>query len=67
MLETDTTIFYLIGISEVEINASDGIIMNIFVALYICFRTPFVCLLNDFTEVYSYLWMAVYMIQLAPF
>ena len=33
--------------------------MHIFVALSICFRTPFVCLLNDFTdsEVYSYLIM----------
>ena len=31
-----------------------------FVALFVSFRIPFVCLLNDFTEVYSYLWMAVY-------
>ena len=35
-------------------------IMHVFVALAICILTPFVCLLNDFTEVYSYLWMAVY-------
>ena len=39
------------------------LIMHIFVALFICFRTRFVCLLNNFTEVYSYLWMAVYMKQ----
>ena len=35
-------------------------IVHIFVALFICSRIHFVCLLNDFTEVYSYLWMAVY-------
>ena len=35
-------------------------IVHIFVALFICFRISFVCLLNDFTEVYSYLLMAVY-------
>ena len=35
-------------------------IAHIFVALFICSRIPFVCLLHDFTEVYSYLWMAVY-------
>ena len=33
--------------------------VHIFVALFICSRMPFVYLLNDFTEVYSYLWMAV--------
>ena len=31
-----------------------------FVALFICLRIPFVCLLNDLTEVYTNLWMAVY-------
>ena len=36
-------------------------IVYIFVALFICSRIPFVCLLNNFTEVYSYLWMAVYL------
>ena len=35
-------------------------IVHIFVALFICSRIPFVWLLNDFTEVYSYLLMAVY-------
>ena len=35
MLETDTIIFYLIGISEVEINASD-VIYN----AYFCFFVP---------------------------
>ena len=35
-------------------------IVHIFVALFICSRIPSVWLLNDFTEVYSYLWMAVY-------
>ena len=34
--------------------------MHIFVAVFICSRIPFVCLLNDLTEVYSYLWMTVY-------
>ena len=34
--------------------------MHIFVALFICLRTPFVCLLNDFTKVYSYLTITVY-------
>ena len=32
---------------------------HIFVALFICFRTAFVCLSNDFTEVYSYLWVTM--------
>ena len=35
-------------------------IVHIFVVLFICFHIPFICLLNDFTEVYNYLWMAVY-------
>ena len=35
-------------------------IVHISVALLICFRIRFICLLNDFTEVYSYLWIAVY-------
>ena len=35
-------------------------IMHIFAALFICFRTPFVCLLNNFTELYSYSRMAMY-------
>ena len=34
--------------------------VHIFVALFGCFRIHFVLLLNDFTEVYSYLWMTVY-------
>ena len=37
-------------------------IVHFFGALFVCLRIPFVCLLNDFTEVYSYLWMAVYMV-----
>ena len=36
-------------------------IVYILVALFVCFRIPFVCSLNDFTKVYSYLWMAVYL------
>ena len=39
-----------------------SLIVHIFVALFICFRIPFVCFLKYFTEVYSYLWMAVYYI-----
>ena len=39
-------------------------IVHIFVVLFICFRIHFVCLLNVFTEVYSYLWMAVYLVTL---
>ena len=35
-------------------------IVHIFVALFICSHIPFAWLLNDFTEAYSYLWMAVY-------
>ena len=38
--------------------------VHIFFALFICSRIPFVCLLNDFTEVYSYLWMAVYFLAI---
>ena len=40
-------------------------IVHIFVALFICFRIPFVCALNNFTEVYSYLWKTVYIYLLA--
>ena len=60
MLEADTIIFYLIAICWVEVNASDVLYSAFFVTLFVCLRIPFVCLLNDFTEVYSYLWMAVY-------
>ena len=36
-------------------------IVHIFFAyIFICFLIPFVCPVNDFNEVYSYLWMAVY-------
>ena len=36
-------------------------IMLIFVALFICFRIPFVCLLNDFTDsVVTYGWQCIY-------
>ena len=35
-------------------------IVHMFVVLFSYFCIPFVCLLNDFTEVYSYLLMAVY-------
>ena len=35
-------------------------IVHIFVDLFICSRIPFECSLNDFTEVYSKLWIAVY-------
>ena len=38
-------------------------IMHIFVGLFSCFRTTFVYLMNEFTEVYGYLWMAVYVKQ----
>ena len=60
MREADTIIFYLIAICWVEVNASDVLYSAFFVTLFVCLRIPFVCLLNDFTEVYSYLWMAVY-------
>ena len=35
-------------------------VVHIFLASFICFHIPSVCLLNDFAEVYSDLWMAVY-------
>ena len=38
-------------------------IVHMFVALFICLRIPFVCLLNDLTEVYTHLWMAEYSVE----
>ena len=61
MLEADTIIVYPMAICWVDVNASDVIYSAYFFALFICSRIPSVCLLNDFNEVYSYLWMAVYM------
>ena len=60
MLETDIIIFYMMGISLIEKNASDVIYSAYIRWFIICFRSPFVCSLNDFTEVYSFLWIAVY-------
>ena len=69
MLEADPVIFYLMAICWVEVNTSD-----VFYSANICcfihlFSMYLFCMLierlyfnklNDFTEVYSFLWIAVY-------